>query len=48
MKGLINIQNEDYEYFRWCLVKYLNLVDKDLVIIRNINKEFAKQFNLKV
>ena len=26
MKGLINIQNEDNECFRWCLVRYLNPV----------------------
>ena len=26
MKGLINIQNEDNECFRWCLIRYLNSV----------------------
>ena len=27
-KGLINIQNtDDNEYFKWCLVRYLNPVD---------------------
>ena len=27
-KGLINIQNaDDNEYFKWCLVRYLNVVD---------------------
>ena len=29
MKGLINIQNEDNECFRWCLVKYLYPVHKN-------------------
>ena len=42
MKGLINIQNEDNECFRWCLVRYLNHVNENPAIIRNIDKEFAK------
>ena len=29
MKGLINIQNEDNECFRWFLVQYLNPVNKN-------------------
>ena len=28
MKGLINIQNENNEYSRWCLFRYLNPVKK--------------------
>ena len=30
MKGWSNIQNEDNECFRWCLVRYLNPVNKNL------------------
>ena len=29
MKGLINIQNEDNECFRWFLVQYLNPANKN-------------------
>ena len=47
MKGLINIQNEDNECFRWCLVRYLNPVNKNPVKILNVDKEFAKQLNFK-
>ena len=34
MKGLINIQNKNNECFRWCLVRYLNSVNKDTAKIR--------------
>ena len=47
MKGLINIQNEDNECFRWSLVRYLNPVNKNPVKILNVDKEFAKQLNFK-
>ena len=42
MKGLINIQNEDNECFRCCLVRYLNHINKDSANIRNVDKEFVK------
>ena len=29
MKWLINIQNEDNEWFGWWIVRYLNPVDKN-------------------
>lgn len=44
---MINIQNEDHECFRWWLVWYLNPGHKSLTKIRNIDKEFAKQLNIK-
>ena len=47
MRGLINIQNVDNECFRWCLVRYLNPVTKNLAKIRNFDRTFAKQFNFK-
>ena len=47
MKELINIQNEDNECFRWCLVKYLNPVNKKSAKIRNVDKEFTKKLNFK-
>ena len=49
MKRLINIKKKqkknDKECFRWCLVRYLYLVNKNLAKIRNINKEFGKQLD---
>ena len=45
MKGLINIQNEDNECFRWCLVSYVNPVYKHPARIRKIDREFPKQLN---
>lgn len=47
MRGLINIQNVDNECFRWCLVRYLNPVTKNVAKIRNVDRTFAKQFNFK-
>ena len=47
MKGLINIQNIDNNDVRWCLVNYLNFVDKNLAEIRNVSKEFVKQLSFK-
>ena len=47
MKGLINIQNEDKESIRSCLCRYLNPVNKNSAEIRNFDKEFAKQLDLK-
>ena len=47
MKGQINVQNEDNEWFRWCLVKWLNTVNKKPAKIRNVAKEFSKQRNYK-
>ena len=47
MKGLINIQNEDNQSFRWFLVKYLNPLNKNPAKIRNIDKEFAMQLTYK-
>ena len=39
MIGLINIQNEDRKCFRWCLIRYLNHVNKNSAIIRNRDRE---------
>ena len=47
MRGLINIQNVDNECFRWCLVRYLNPVTKNVAKIGNVDITFAKQFNFK-
>ena len=46
MKGSINIKNKDNEYFRWCLIRYLNPVNKR-ANIRNVEDKFAKQLNFK-
>ena len=48
MKGFINFQNKTNEWFRQCLGRYLNLVNKSLAKIRNVNNEFKNQFNFKV
>ena len=47
MKGLISIQHKDNECFRWCLVRYLNTVNKSPAKITNVGKEFAKQLDFK-
>ena len=44
---MINIQNEDSECFRWCLVRHLNPANKNPAKIRNVDREFAKRLNLK-
>ena len=41
-KGLSNIQHEDNECFRWCLIRYVNPVNKNLA---NADKEFPKQLD---
>ena len=47
MRRLINIQNDNNECFRWCLVRYVNPVTKNLAKIRNVDREFAMQLNSK-
>ena len=47
MEGLINIQNEDNKCFRWCSFRYLNIVIKNPIKIRNVGRELEKQLNLK-
>ena len=42
MKRLSNIQHEDNECFRRCLIRYLNPVNKNPA---NANKEFAKKLD---
>ena len=46
MRGLINIQNDDNECFRWCLLKYSSPVTKNPAKIRNIDREFASNLIL--
>ena len=48
MKGLINIQNDDDECFKWWLVRYLNHVNKNSAKIWNFDEELAKQLTFKV
>ena len=47
MKGLINIRSEDNKCFRWCLVRYLNPVNKSSVKVRKNDQEFSKQLICK-
>ena len=44
-KGLINLQNEDDECFRWCHVRHLNPQDRNPQRIKLTDKEFAKNLN---
>ena len=47
-KGLFNIQNiDDNEWFKWCLIKYLNPADHNPRRITKSDKEFAKRLNFK-
>ena len=43
MRELINIKSNNNECFRWCLVRYLNPVNKNPAKIRNNDREFSKQ-----
>ena len=47
MKVLINIQNEDKECFKWCLVRYLNSVNKNPAKIRSADKKLVKKLEFK-
>ena len=47
MKGLINLQNKNKQYFRCCLVRYLNPVDKNPVTITKSDGEFSQQLYFK-
>ena len=42
---MTSIQNKDNGCFRWCLVRYLNLVNKTPAKIKNVDKEFAKELD---
>ena len=44
---MINFQSNENEYFRSYLVRNLNPVNKDSVNIRNVEREFTKQFSFK-
>ena len=45
---MINIQNiDDNECFRWSIVRYLNLADRNTARIIKTDKEFAKKLDFK-
>ena len=47
-KGLINIENtDDNECFKWSIVRYLNLADRNTARIKKTDKEFAKKLDFK-
>ena len=47
-KGLINIQNiGDNEYFKWCLVRYLNPADHHPARIAKTEKDFVKRLDFR-
>ena len=47
-KGLINVQNiYDNEYFKWSIVRYLNLADRNPARITKADKDFTKKPDFK-
>lgn len=44
-KGLINIQNEDNECFRWCHVRYINPKTENPQQIKNSDREMVEKLN---
>ena len=44
-KGLINLQNEDNECFRWCHIRHLNPQEKDPQRIKKTDKIFIRQLD---
>ena len=44
-RGLINLQNEDNECFRWCHIRYLNPQEKDPQRIKRTDKTFICQLD---
>ena len=44
-KGLINIKNNDQEYFSWCHVRHINPVEKHPLIIKKTNRRIASNLN---
>ena len=47
MKGLNKIQNKNNKFFRECIARYLNPVNKNPAKIRNVEKEFKKHLNFR-
>lgn len=41
-KALVNMKNEDSESFRWCLIRYLNLQEKDPQRIKKSDTKMVK------
>ena len=44
-KGLVNIENEDNECFRWCHIRYLNPQEDHPHRIRKSDRELSEQLN---
>ena len=44
-RGLINLQNEDNEYFRWCHIRHLNPQDKDPQRIKKTDKQYIEKLD---
>ena len=44
-RGLINLQNEDNESFRWCHIRHLNPQEKDPRRIKKTDKTFISQLD---
>ena len=47
-KRLINVQNtNDNEFFKWCLLRYLNPADRNPARITKADKDFARRLDFK-
>ena len=44
-RSLINLQNKDNEYFRWCHIRHLNPQEKDPQRIKKTDKTFISQLD---
>ena len=44
-KGLINVKNEDNEYFRWCHIRHLNPQEKNPQRIKKGDKKMINELN---
>ena len=44
-RGLINLQNEDNECFRWCHIRHLNPQGKDPQRIKKIDKQYIEKLD---
>ena len=47
-KGLINIKNNDQQYFLWCHVRHINLVKLDPERITQNDKKLVNDLNYDV
>ena len=47
MKGLINLKNNNIEYFKWCHVRFINLQSKNSDKINKKDKRIAETLDYR-